>query len=767
MGHNTRTTINLIFLFFFLIPYIRIGEANTPADKIRNGIFFRYINTWNLNENTLHFQKTCKTKHITDMVRLLNTIKNTHKKICDIDFTPNSKSPLVLHSKKIMNSYAGKFVLLHEQAPASQVENICKKIKMQLPEIRTEKMKMELLSFMTNEKLKEARAGIVIKPEFGEIYYKTDGMIVNYSSPFPRVTTKFGAYEGKQAWEHFNNINSYHEHIKYFYYYIDSGTIQLAATREGEIKDKKWNFTLPGIEKIFPVICQYEFKDKEANDKNDHYWELDFANKCKTTQKDMAYTITLISDKARAIDPIIMDKNKIIPKSQEIYDINRSKRGIPAVILSMATQAILTQVASSIIEKIPQTDNKMSAQLMKLIQDNKEVLSDVLQIQSKIQKQIIEMKQSLKNIIINAATSLNYAMAIHNELTLSVSFSTFSLQLNKAIDDILMLITAKKAPFYKIISQKELENITSTFESKYDVTLRKQIKMINYEVVKNGSNFHLIFSIATKNKDHKASIYQIEPLPIFINGKNYMPQIAFRYVGIIHKNNKFTQLSLREIQTCQQDDVCNTNKPIFTQKYDICGATNFFRESRTCTYMQLDDTTPFLKTVGNTSYIATVKSLKFKVICNRNLLLPPEVEHITVKGVAKLQIPTGCELQNENMILWPTSVNTKFFNYEVQTPKVVFEKLHSDLKTSLTVIKTKHKAYVQQKHPKIVYDMSLKKFQTMLIIIVIIGAMAMLHIMYTAIIPLMKWYKRKKLVQGQNEEEQFKVPTKCYSFGSF
>ena len=117
------------------------------------------------------------------MIHNLVQLSNYHSNICNNDFTPAIVDPLIKHKDVIKRNVTGnRFIVLDKKAPASGAEAVCKTYGFQLPEVRNTQDTKLILSLMELEDIRFVKAGIVIKPEYGDAFFISDNKPINYSS---------------------------------------------------------------------------------------------------------------------------------------------------------------------------------------------------------------------------------------------------------------------------------------------------------------------------------------------------------------------------------------------------------------------------------------------------------------------------------------------------------------------------------------------------------------------------------------------------------
>jgi len=200
-----------------------------------------------------------------------------------------------------------------------------------------------------------------------------------------------------------------------------------------------------------------------------------------------------------------------------------------------------------------------------------------------------------------------------NELADNTQLLTEEIRLNNLFTSTLQALTVSYLSFVfalesakqghltpLLLTDVESEVIEKHAKDKYHhdiITDRDAVK--TKVIIKNGT-IEIVYAFPIKDRDRDATLYKVEPLPIFRNNTRFTAVPETPFVAVMKIGEAFAFLTESEAATYLTDPHnCRVTSPIQTEVENVCGVSNWFHRDPNCPTMASRDLAPYFYTIGN------------------------------------------------------------------------------------------------------------------------------------------------------------------------
>ena len=278
-------------------------------------------------------------------------------------------------------------------------------------------------------------------------------------------------------------------------------------------------------------------------------------------------------------------------------DINgaaRQERAAAAVVLGVAAAAILlanTVASVRNIAELEKTNDRLDqlAAGMSAVQIMSQEMRDALERVAAHQMEISETVQNLNSEMLASIFLLK----------LNDDFSILSSNLHFAINNLLAIVTAARrnvAHEFVVSSEFLLEAQKAAGDDK----LVLDPKHIRTSLVRNNEALFILLEFPTFQNRHLGTLLRLDPLPIFREGKSYLPKTVPRHIVVLAQEDRYIILDESETSACERRPFdCRTSGPLVPPTVPACGPPNYFNRASTCVYSPQEYTTDYFRSFGN------------------------------------------------------------------------------------------------------------------------------------------------------------------------
>ncbi len=275
------------------------------------------------------------------------------------------------------------------------------------------------------------------------------------------------------------------------------------------------------------------------------------------------------------------------------------------------------------------------------------------------------------------------------------------------------------------------------------IQLTDDIGSITTQLVKDEHYFYGLFSIPIVDKDNKASIIKIHPLPIFKNGLMHRPKKYIKLVAVMETSDDFIEITEEEMIKCTLDaHRCQLGAPAQPKTANKCGIAAWFEEEEKCVYEPQDDPpADFFLTTANYTVYAVENEHTLRIHCHKGIdpqgqASPSADAKMTITGQGVFQLSQSCTaktedgrtirptISRENNILLTKTLNfgrkNPFANSSVEVN--LGNDITSDIKKTLESLQAMARPTTQFRYPRKNNEMPSLLVLTLLIIGLILMA---------------------------------------------
>ena len=222
--------------------------------------------------------------------------------------------------------------------------------------------------------------------------------------------------------------------------------------------------------------------------------------------------------------------------------------------------------------------------------------------------------------------------------------NTIEIALLKYMNIFNAAINGKVSPY--AMSQTDLHQFAIETKLLHGIQISTNLNFVQMAIGFENGQLQMFFSVPIVDKTQKFSFFKVQPVPIFMDNKTYIPDIDATFIALSHENSDYAVLDASEYQRCTQTpDRCQVSAPLTPMSSNNhCVVKSYTTDRLACAVEETDrPPRPFIFTTGNkTIYSMPEKTTAFykcEVSEDRHKLSDGQVDLV---GTGEITFRPGC-----------------------------------------------------------------------------------------------------------------------------
>jgi len=196
-----------------------------------------------------------------------------------------------------------------------------------------------------------------------------------------------------------------------------------------------------------------------------------------------------------------------------------------------------------------------------------------------------------------------------------------------------------------VLTSKMILQLSNGFHAKYSKSLVKDTSTYQIQMARDNHAYYAIMRIPIFDQSRMATIFNVHPIPIWVNNTRLRPAHASRHVAIFNEGFSYVDMSVDEYQTClTPSNPCVVHQPVANKNFKNCGAVNFHTSIDQCEYEKDRVQEDYFALFGNRTVYSVNKPQFLHVKCSStsNLRSPSFSKKYHIYNIGSLSFKPHC-----------------------------------------------------------------------------------------------------------------------------
>ena len=605
-----------------------------------------------------------------------------------------------LEGNELIKDTDDHYTLLQGEHNAKTAEKLCQTIGSSVIEIRNTTEILPLQKFMGKHAIKSAWAGLDFDDQLEEVTFKSDKRMATWRA-FPDIQY---FYKGERDTLSWNDALYYHKHRKTHisdgnFIYKNSGqSIELwiryenSPYRRPNKRSQPWDY---GAVSVLPVICKRKTRQSSISKENYKNWK----DSCKNNLKILTEKVNAANYKISQVLPEALPSTfeRLSPflymdqlEGKKKRPVNNTKTE-PNLMLDAQSSwnALIDQEKKSTVTQCMDHYEKEGKRMAPLLAAGA-IVSTVFSATKFFVRMLPLLKQKIKEAkgesenkeegilyaIKDISTNTNQMMAIQRQLNNHANMSYILSTQDEIRDSLTTILDYVDQVYNKIttlvyvesykpknplefMTKRRFEEIITHVHTKFNENLLNDISKTITFIANSRSSFLIATAIPFIEDSIMASLYRIHKLPTITDGYQTFPKTEAEYMAVSKHDNSFIPISKNLATTCIKKGHCSSTQSTFKSEIDICGYTNFWKNTQICEYERTNIKRPYYLVIGNRTYFSVGKKpTRITIKCKAKILNQPGKNQVEqIRNMGSFELSDSCYAQSGLQTMRPGQRN--------------------------------------------------------------------------------------------------------------